>query len=320
MQLKLEPCVPPPWAPNGHAQTILGHVLPSPLLPDKGKRIEIPLSDGDRLVGFVLEGSSGIVVYLFHGLSGSTDATYIHRTARIARAQGHSVVMVNHRGCGEGAGMAKKPYHSGRGEDISAAIEFGQTLFPRRRQLAIGFSLSGNALLLLLAGKRGSVLPDAAISVNAPIDLESTSSSLRMGLNRLYDLRFFGQLRKDVFIRHGKDQREYDVPWLSTIWDFDQAYTAPASGFKNRDDYYRSCSTWKLLSNIKTPTVILTAKDDPFVSCQFYEKATLSPAVHLHIEEYGGHMGYLAKSNSAFGFSRWLDYALNEAIRSLIHA
>lgn len=320
MQLKLDPCIPPAWAYNGHAQTILGHILPSQSLSNKGQRFEISLEDGDRLVGFVLEGTSDVVVYLFHGLSGDTDATYIHRTARVAQAQGHTVILVNHRGCGEGAGLAKKPYHSGRGEDLSSAISHGKKLFPKYRHLAIGFSLSGNALLLLLSGKRGAVLPDLAVSVNAPIDLKSTSYSLQEGMNRIYDLRFVLQLRKDVFTRHGSKQKEYKMPLLSTIWEFDDLYTAPASGFVNRDDYYQSCSTWRLLSGIKTPTVILTSKDDPFVSYTFYEKADLSPFVYLHVEEYGGHMGYLAKSKSMFGFNRWLDYALNEAIRSLIHA
>src|SRR5262249_33888601 len=144
IKLKLEPCLPPIWAPNGHAQTILGHLLPSPKLTEHGENIEIALPDGDRLVGSLLSGKSSVVVYLFHGLAGSIDSSYMHRTAIVARAQGHSVLMINHRGCGSGRGFAVAPYHSGRGEDLSAAVEYGRKRFPQHQHLAIGFSLSAN--------------------------------------------------------------------------------------------------------------------------------------------------------------------------------
>ena len=149
--MRLEPCIPPAWANSGHAQTILGHLLPSPKLENKGRRISIDLPDGDRLIGFAHHGTSNTCVYIFHGLAGSVDSSYIHRTALIARAQGHSVIIANHRGCGEGAGLARQPYHSGRGEDLAAVIAYGRKLFPRHRHVAIGFSLSGNALLLLVS-------------------------------------------------------------------------------------------------------------------------------------------------------------------------
>jgi hypothetical protein len=131
IQLNLQPCLPPFWAPSGHAQTVLGHLLPSKMLKQKGERIEISVSGGDKLVGFILSGTSNTVVYLFHGLAGSTDSTYMHRTAELALKLGHSVVMVNHRGCGEGVGFANEPYHSGRSEDLSAVLEYGRRRFPK---------------------------------------------------------------------------------------------------------------------------------------------------------------------------------------------
>ena len=45
------PCAPPLWARGGHAQTFLGHMLPSPgphvEALDGALRIEIDLRDGD---------------------------------------------------------------------------------------------------------------------------------------------------------------------------------------------------------------------------------------------------------------------------------
>ncbi|MEQ1876552.1 MAG: alpha/beta fold hydrolase [Bdellovibrionia bacterium] len=318
MSIQLEPCVPPVWALTGHSQTLLGHLIPSELLLDKGKRVEVELGDGDRLVGRFLEGKSKTIVYFFHGLAGNTDAAYMHRSARVAQSLGHSVFLFNHRGCGEGAGLATQPYHSGRAEDVSKAIEFGRAQFPKHRHLAVGFSLSGNALLLLLTGKRGTTKPDAAIAVNAPINLQSASRALKEGLNRIYDFRFVFECRREITARHGPEgAKRFKVPFFSSIYEFDNLYTAPASGFRDRDDYYDSCSTMNLLEKIDTPTIILTAKDDPFVHFEHYERAKLSKHVHLHAENHGGHMGYLSKIKTKLGNQRWMDYALHTSIGAL---
>lgn len=315
--LKLEPCTPPKWAPTGHAQTILGHLLPSPRLISKGTRVEIPLEDGDRLVGFVQNGTSNTIVYIFHGLAGSIDSTYIHRTALLAQKLEHTVFIVNHRGCGEGAGLAKGPYHSGRADDLSSVIAAGRTMFPKHRHVAIGFSMSGNALLLLVGGRHNLIKPDAAISVNAPIDLEKCSMLLSRGINRLYDIKFYQQCRKDIFVAQNPILKNMKVPRLMKIYDFDNLYTAPAGGFKNREDYYSRCSTHTLLEHIETPTIVITAKDDPFVPFESYQNAKVSNNVLLHAEEFGGHMGYLSKTKTPFGTNRWQDYAIREALKKI---
>lgn len=317
--MDLEPCVAPRWARSGHAQTVFGHLLPSPKLSAKGERFEVALPDGDRIVGFFIRGKSETSVSLFHGLSGNSDVDYFHRTAQVCLDQGHSVFLFNHRGCGEGAGLAKHPYHSGRAEDISAALDAARARRPGDRHLAIGFSLSGNALLLLMSGKRGSTQPDGAISVNAPIDLESAGLMLKRGFNRIYDLRFVQRCLNEIESRRKADPTmpRYRIPRLSTLHDFDNYYTARAGGFRDREDYYRSCSTKDLLATITRPTFVLTAKDDPFVDYRNYERAKLSPQVTLHIEDVGGHMGYMSAKSTPLRTRRWLDYALHEMIAAL---
>jgi predicted alpha/beta-fold hydrolase len=286
-------------------------------LTTKGKRIEIPVSGGDRLISFVQEGTSSTVVYIFHGLAGSTDSSYIHRTSLLAQREGHGVILANHRGCGEGVGLAREPYHSGRGEDLATVIAHGKQLFPRHRHVAIGFSLSANALLLLLSGRRGETRPDAAICVNAPIDLARCAELLRQGLNRIYDIKFYLQCRRDVLNGLADPALKAKLPVLTTLYRFDSLYTAPAGGFTSREDYYSSCSTHSLLADIRTPTVVMTSKDDPFVPYDSYARAQVSRAVHLHVEEFGGHMGYLTREKTPLGTRRWQDYAVLQALREL---
>ena len=289
---------------------------------ESGERVEVPLPDGDKLVGRYFKGEATKVVYLFHGLGGDRGGDYMQRTARLCRQLGYHVYTINHRGCGDGAGLAVHPYHSGRSEDLSEVIALGRRRHPAMRHAAVGFSLSGNALLLLLSGARGGTLPDCAIAVNAPIDLGRCALRLKEGFNRIYDLRFVALCAAAIRARRraGLVREEYRVPPLATLYDFDDLYTAPAGGFKDREDYYRSCSTKDRLASIRTPTVIITAKDDPFVSFEDYASAALGPSVHLHAENVGGHMGYLSAKKTPLGNKRWLDYALQAYLVGLLGA
>lgn len=312
----LKPCVPPWWATNGQLQTIFAYFLPSRTRLQNLKTVIIPLEDGDHLYGELSEGVTPWIIYLFHGLSGDINSNYMQRAAFLAQLMGHSIFLVNHRDCGKGSGLARHPYHSGRGEDISEVLDFGKKQFPNKKHLVIGFSLSGNALLTLLTGKRGSTQPDRAICVNAPINLNAASEKLTQGFNRLYDIHFVWRLKQTV--QHKIDRGEMaavHIPLLATLRDFDELYTAPYGGFTDRAHYYESCSTDIHLSKISVPTFLLTAKDDPFVPVESYEKADFSSSTTVHIENVGGHLGYLSNDLSHAKNKRWLDYALGEVLK-----
>lgn len=315
----LKNCEAPLWASTGHLQTVLGHFLPSPQFNEQGEKVELSLEGGDKVVSYFHRGSSDVVVYLFHGLGGFSHASYMQRTAIISRKYGHSVFMYNHRGCGEGVGLAREPYHSGRAEDLSAMIAHGRKLFPDKVHLAIGFSLSANALLLLAAGERASVLPDAAIAVNAPINLKRGGELLTKGFNRAYDIRFMIDMRNALKTRyhHEPKLKELAIPLLATLTEFDDLYTGPFSGFRDRWDYYEKCSAAQFLPQIKIPTVVITAEDDPFVDFADYKAARYPSMCRTQFQKHGGHMGYLSKKGSLPGTNRWLDYALEKYILSL---
>jgi hypothetical protein len=317
--VSLEPCVPPRWANEGHSQTIIGYLLPSLKISEAKVIWKIPLGDGDTLLAEFIKGTSDHIILLFHGLSGSTESDYIQRMGRLYIDRGHSVVMVNHRGCGIGKGLAKHPYHSGSSGDISKVIEFSKNKFPNLVHIAIGFSLSGNALLLLLSDD-SKIKPDFAISVNPPVDLSRTSQVLNQGLNKIYDLQFVLKNCYDVNYRKkaGLLDRSYPVSYFKPLREFDSAYTAPAGGFLNREDYYKKSSTFNKLHRIKTPTYILAAKDDPFIPWDSYLTSNFSKNIKFHLEKVGGHMGYLTSKKTPLNSIRWMDYALSEFVDSWI--
>lgn len=287
---------------GGHAQTLLGHFLPTRLSTlGIAERVELNVSDsdalGDRIVGFQYRPANQAergILHVFHGLAGSSDSFYMPRAAQSALNLGFSVVLWNHRGCGAGRKLALEPYHSGRSDDLARAVRWGRETNPQAPFLhgVLGYSLSGNAACLLAAqvipaydvrplsdsafGKIGA-LPDFVIAVNPPFDLKNASDRLSSGASRIYGQSFMGALleclddRKD-WIPENESRRQLVhlarrarklLSLKDTVGLFDAAYTGPAGGFRDYLDYYERASAGRHFADAKIPLIILSADDDP---------------------------------------------------------
>jgi uncharacterized protein len=319
-------CRPPPWARGGHAQTILGHLLPSTgavlSTHPAATRREVALDDGDRLVAHALPGTSGVRVHLFHGLSGDADADYVRRSAAVLGARGHEVWAANHRGCGAGRGLARRPYHSGSSADVAAVLAASRAEAPERAHLAVGFSLSGNALLLAAAEERVPWLA-GLVAVSPPLDLARAARDIHRGLARLYELRFLLRLRRAIREREedGLASRHHSIPRLASLRELDELYTAPEGGFRDADDYYERCSAGPRLARVQVPGVILAAGDDPFLDPAPFQSFALPPGLRLHVEPCGGHAAFLERDGGgALGWRHWLDGALVHYVEALAAA
>ena len=303
------PFHPPFWARGPHAQTIFSHLWKStwPALPWEPDYLEV--EPGETLRLEVAPGHTDTVVIFFHGLGGHAGSSYLQRNAGLAAARGHGVIAVNHRGSGLGRGLARKPYHCGSTGDVAAVIGHARRRFPGKRILAVGFSLSAAMLVLLLGRDRHLEQPDAAMAVNPPGDLEACSQRLIRGLNRLYDRRFLRLLKAHV---QGRPDAP-PLPPMATLRDFDECYTAPQAGFRDRADYYTQSSCGQHLAQVQTPLVLLTSKDDPFAPAS--DLGPVSARVHCHIEAHGGHCGFLGATPQ--GHLRWMDYAVDHYLAQL---
>lgn len=296
--------------------------MTSPTARPFDEKLFVKVTNGDQLVSLFYRGNKKISIYLFHGLSGDSQSSYMQRTCILAQSLGANVYVTNHRGCGEGEGLAEEIYHSGRSDDLSSVIAIGKKRHPDNFHIAIGFSLSGNAALLLAAEVRASLLPDAVIAVNPPIQLEKAAKRLGLGLNLVYNHKFMSELKRSVHQRSKRNLKlkKYKFPVMLSSYEFDAIYTAHAGGFGTRENYYSTCSAKQYLPEIKIPTLILTSNDDPFVDVADFKNAKTSSSVQIQIQRYGGHLGYLSKESLPVGGVRWLDYFLHEQLINLIQA
>jgi predicted alpha/beta-fold hydrolase len=322
----------------------LGHFLTGPgerqLLPrPQFERVQIALPDGDELHGRYFsratpsdDGQSPIaIVHIFHGLAGSTESKYMPRAADAIVELGCAAILWNHRGCGDGRHRALGTYHSGRSDDLARTIRWGRQSFPQQAQIIIGYSLSGNAAILLSAGlipsasanafSRSAIneqfegdLPDFIIAVNPPLDLYRSAKRLSQNGSRLYGQRFMFDLieclkdRESLSIVQKKEPNSARLqnlavsalrdlrPWSSVI-DFDRLYTGLAGGFADHMDYYRRASSGQALGKQIVPLVVLTAEDDPITHGlgDLVERQWKldDKSFVLDRQDYGGHMGFV---------------------------
>lgn len=335
------PCRPPLWARGGQAQTLLGFLLPSPgdVLEEDVKgvvRRELALADGDRIVTFDADAMAredagarpleGVVVHLFHGLTGSSESNYMRATGSVLRHAGARVVAFNHRGQGPGAGLARGFYHSGSDLDLFASVAASRELYPGVPHIAVGFSLSANTLLLGLHRRPTHAgAPDGVLAVNPPADLGAAVDRIDAGFNRLYDRRFVRGMRVALRTRreNGWVPEGVEIPAGASLREADDAVTAPAAGYASADAYYADCSAAPRLAGIQRPVVILSSGDDPFIDPGDLTSPAHGPRMHCHIEPTGGHLGYLTKGIDRAAVpeggkgSRWLGGAVLHYVTAL---
>jgi predicted alpha/beta-fold hydrolase len=304
---------------GGHLQTILGSYLPHGLKEAPFTPHLAPTTHGDQLVLFdsCPEGwkTGDRVVLLAHGLGGCAKSTYVCRMATRLYERGIRAVRLNLRGAGAGFAHARQVGHAGRSEDIAAALQYVVEQTPESPIAIVGYSMGGN-LLLKHFGELGEPHPqvDRVLSVAPPIDLITCMKNMLFREGRVYDRAFSVTLRKLA------ERREKELPGaphrplpkhVKKLFDFDDHYTAPLSGFKDALTYYQFASSKPWIEKIRVPTTIVAADDDPLIPHQMFEEVGNRAFVEIHMTRSGGHLGYVG-AKSADADRRWLDWRILE--------
>jgi predicted alpha/beta-fold hydrolase len=317
IEASVPPFEPHPLLRGGHLQTIAGRYLPGPRVRLPSVPHEIPIEGGDRLS--VLESTPPAwapgdpAAVLIHGLAGCAQAPYVVRVAARLVRIGVRVVRMNLRGAGSGFGLARGFYHSGRTEDPRAVVEWLARRAPGTPIALVGFSLGANLALKLAAEAADHPLAglDCVLAANPPIDLAYCCAHLRRPGNRHYDWNFVRQLRAEVRRLHAAfpELGAVDLSRARTVFDFDDAYTAPRNGFAGAADYYLRCSSGPLIPRITAPGLVVHAEDDPFIPADPFHRVVFPPQLALELIPSGGHLGYIGRARRD-GDRHWLDVRL----------
>ena len=258
------------------------------------RRWETP--DGDFIdVDFAGDPAARRRLALFHGLEGSSDSHYARAIAAHAARAGWRVALPHFRGCSGEPNRKPRAYHSGDTKEVDWILQrLGPGLF------AAGISLGGNALLKWL-GERGDearALVRRAAAVSAPIDLAAAGDALDHGLNRLFYARhFLSTLKPKSLAKLERFPGLYDalrVRAARTFREFDNLVTAPLHGFRDVDHYWSAASSGRWLAHIRVPTLLINARNDPFLPEHALLAASrdAAPCVLLEFPRNGGHVGF----------------------------
>jgi predicted alpha/beta-fold hydrolase len=313
---------PAQFLENGHLQTLYPALFNKPPLPDIELEI-FEFEDGDFVeclwsLKHLLKDKNRPIVVLFHGLAGSFKSPYILRVIKKLSSNGYSVVLMHFRGCGINKNRLPRSYHSGESEDAKILFESIRKKYPTNPLHAIGYSLGGNMLLKLLGEYKANSPLSSAIAISAPMQLESSANRMNRGFSKLYQYRLLYELKKQLkqkYIDHDMekflDLKKENIDKINSFWEFDDLYTAPIHGFKNAKDYYQKSSSKQYLKYIKTDTLIIHAKDDPFMGKDVIPTNNeLSKDITFELYPHGGHVGFV--SGTIFKPIYWLEERIIE--------
>jgi predicted alpha/beta-fold hydrolase len=204
------------------------------------------------------------------------------------------------RGCSGELNHAPRAYHSGDFEEVGWIL---QRLRERHGAplIAAGVSLGGNALLRWAeeAGHSAAHTARAVSAICSPIDLAAAGAAIDRGFNKqVYARRFLRTMVPKALRKLQQHPGLFDGERLqraSTIYEFDNLFTAPLHGFRNTEDYWTRAAAKPHLHRIRIPALVLNARNDPFVpGHSLPHAAEVGAYVTLWQPGHGGHVGFAA--------------------------
>lgn len=325
--------LPPQALRNGHLQTILSSSgvrrrllsRAARRLAEGAEQVLVSGGSGVRLSGAYTAQSErtearGLAV-LFHGWEGSVDSTYVLQTGSALLAEGWDVFRLNFRDHGASHTLNEALFHSCRIDEVLQALADITARWPHRTTVLAGFSLGGNFALRagLLAPQRGVPL-DHVLAVCPIIDPAEGLFALEKHAPWLYHAYFMRKWRRSLRAKQAAfpQQQFFEVAELKrNMRELTEALVLRHTDFGSLEAYLDGYSVaGNALQAMQVPTSILTARDDPVIPVQAFEKLQLPPTVQLEIARYGGHCGFIQGWDMTSFTDRYITERCNAAAES----
>ncbi len=313
-----EPYQAPFWLPGSHLQTIY------PAVFARGEEVQYrrerwELDDGDFIDTDWVDSddTSQPIVVLFHGLEGGSQSHYARALMTEVKAKGWRGVVIHFRGCSGEPNRLPRAYFGGDSLEVEMMLSRVRQAAPDAKIYAVGVSLGANALLKWMGEQNthAEQVINKAAAISAPMDLAAVADTLDSGLDRwLYTPMFVKSMKVKALAKAERFPGILDVEKIKaakTIHEMDRYVTAVLHHFKDDEDYYAANSSKPWLPYITVPTLIINAKNDPFVPSRILpDSSEVSSTVTLEYPEEGGHVGFV---HSPFpGHIDWLPQHLLE--------
>ncbi|HYE37082.1 hydrolase [Methylocaldum sp.] len=315
------------WLPGPHLQT-LWQPLTRRFPQLRTLRERLATADGDFLDLDWFGTPAQPIVILLHGLTGSSRSAYIQGMQSALARHGFRSVAVNFRGCSGQPNQTARGYHSGETGDLNYVYHILSRRYPETPLAAVGYSLGGNMLLKWLGEQGNAVRLFAAAAVSVPLLLDRCADRMDCGFSRVYRNHLVGELKDYIRCKQnhlqaiGNDLEAErlrslgDLSRVRSFWEYDDRVVARLYDFWDVHDYYEKSSSRQYLKRIHLPTLVIQARDDPFMTASVLpEDHELSSFVHLEITTQGGHVGFISGRHPGRP-QYWLEHRIPAFLRT----
>ena len=309
--------VPPLWLRPAMVQTAVaslkfrkkGH---NPVTA-RAEQLVLDCGDGVRLLASYSrhDEPKGSVVFL-HGWEGSEESTYVLSCARHMYRAGYSVFRLNFRDHGDSHALNEAAFHSARLDEVFNGVVNCAKLADSLPAYLVGFSLGGNfALRIIRELQTRPVIALQHVFAISPV-INPMAASPTVDENYFIKRYFRKKWRASLSKKQAAFPEKYDFSDLyeyKNVMDFTRAFLPTYTEFATMEEYFDAYRIWQNdLADVRTPTSIIMAVDDPVVPHDDLLDLDLSSCIDLIMLKYGGHNGFF---QSLRGPTWYDNYILN---------
>jgi len=310
---------PPFYLRNGHVSTILLSMFRK-VEGVAYTRERITTPDDDFLdIDWIKKDNKRLVLVL-HGLEGNSHRHYVKGVAKHFSKNNWDVAAWNARSCSGEMNTQPRLYHHGDVADVVTTIDHIIKSNNYDEIALIGFSMGGAMVLNYISdfSVKLPALISKAVVISPPVEVGDSAVQLEKASMTFYRKRFLDKLKEKMkrkAIMHPGIVKVDGIDAITTFAEFDRRYTAPLHKFETTETFYRNATSKHQLGNINIPTLLLIAKDDPFMppSCYPLEEAKTHPYLYLELTEKGGHVGFPIKNHQ----HSWMEIRALEFIEEI---
>jgi uncharacterized protein len=265
--------------------------------------------DGVRLLGFAAEHAQPQLPQLaiiLHGWEGSSDSLYVLALGQYLFERGFDVFRLNLRDHGDSHHLNRGLFHSCLLPEVHGAICQLAQRYPQHRRSLVGFSLGGNFALRVGVALAGVPALARIVAVSPVLDPQQTLLALEQG-NPLYRRYFIDKWRRSLRKKQQAWPAEYDFSHLSQLTNLavmTERLVLAHTQFSTLADYLRGYAiTGEVLGDLRVPSRIILAQDDPIIPARDLARLQANPALSILLTQHGGHCGF----RESLWASSWLN-------------
>ncbi len=256
-------------------------------------------------------------VILLHGWEGSVDSSYLMAVGNALWQAGCETIRINFRDHGTSHYLNSGLFHSCRLDEVADAVKI-LTTDSAVPVFYVGFSLGGNfALRVSNIAHSFPAPPSHTFAISPVIVPRNVMDAMEQGFF-IYQKYFIRKWRDSL---HKKaelfpDQYNFDS-WskMRSLHAMTENLVERYTEYNEVDKYFRGYSIdGDYLDELKIPTTIITAKDDPIIPVSDFALLPNNPNLDIEVHDHGGHCGFIQD----WSLASWLEQELVSRINAKI--